>query len=534
MHIVPLINALSWPLNWLLPGGPFLTGACQQLASVAVTALWQGALISLGLSTCLRLTPSTSATRRFLVWSAGFAALVVLSVWPFFPHLQPSPAHLPASVPTTAAGPLLQLDLRWSLLIAALWLSLTAWRAVDLLIHLFQLRKLYKSATPVPFAGSALFSLGGPGSKPIETCITASLQRPCVIGFFAPRILIPDWLYPQLTPQELEHILRHEAEHLRRRDDWTNLLQKLCLLLFPLNPALLWIERRLCQEREMACDDSVVAATQAPRAYAECLARLAEHALRSRSEALSLGIWQRRPELVRRVHSLLLRTRPAGPFATFATLAVSACALLFGSMELARCPQLIAFVPSPQPAIHAAPALQAAEKLNASVSAAGHKIGRVDKVGSMKWALAHVNAHSSASFARPSIHLTATAARMPQPSPSPDSNQSTFANVIMSELPELPQRPVLVLSFLDRFQLPASSVQIISDFETGPTPDSADELAGSDHAYSGRAASQLPAQFSRPAQVTITRLIVRILPSTYVSGHPPVAANTGSWLVIQL
>ena len=116
-------------------------------------------------------------------------------------------------------------------------------------------------------------------SAPVEICTTTTLQRPSVIGFLKPRILIPDWLFARLTAGELEQIVLHEAEHLRRRDDWTNLLQKLCLVLFPLNPALVWIERRLCREREMACDEGVIKITHAPRAYASCLARLAERGL---------------------------------------------------------------------------------------------------------------------------------------------------------------------------------------------------------------------------------------------------------------
>ena len=55
----------------------------------------------------------------------------------------------------------------------------------------------------------------------------------------------------------------------------------------------------------MACDDGVIRVTRAPRAYAACLASLAERGLQRRAEALSLGAWQRRPELVHRVHSIL-------------------------------------------------------------------------------------------------------------------------------------------------------------------------------------------------------------------------------------
>jgi hypothetical protein len=165
-----------------------------------------------------------------------------------------------------------------------------------------------------------------------------------VIGFFRPRILFPAWLLERLSPAELEQVILHEAEHLRRRDDWTNLIQKLALVLFPLNPALIWIERQLCHEREMACDDAVVRVTGKPRAYAACLTSLAERGLERRREALSLGAWRRRPELVGRVHRLLKQGSQLHPAAARALLAVVSGGLVLGSVEFSRAPQLVAFV----------------------------------------------------------------------------------------------------------------------------------------------------------------------------------------------
>ena len=60
--------------------------------------------------------------------------------------------------------------------------------------------------------------------------------------------------------------------------DWTNLLQKLVRAVFFFHPAVWWIENRLSLEREMACDDMVLAQTasasttaRAPRGAAETL-----------------------------------------------------------------------------------------------------------------------------------------------------------------------------------------------------------------------------------------------------------------------
>ena len=247
-----------------------------------------------------------------------------------------------------AARPLLSVDARWSLVIAGIWVAAALYRAGELAVHSIRLRKLWREATPVEVDGGLKSGLTPVAAKwyrgAVEVCTTRALERPSVIGFLKPRILIPDWLFARLTAGELEQIVLHEAEHLRRNDDWTNLLQKICLVVFPLNPALVWIERRLCREREMACDDGVIRITRAPRAYATCLASLAERGLERRVEALSLGAWERRPELVDRVHSVLRRKKMMGPVGNFALLGALGCSLLFGSVELARCPQMIAFV----------------------------------------------------------------------------------------------------------------------------------------------------------------------------------------------
>ena len=110
-----------------------------------------------------------------------------------------------------------------------------------------------------------------------------------MIGFFSPRILIPEELFARLTTAEFGQIVLHEVGHLRRADDWINLLQKLSLVVVPLNPVLMWIERRLCLERELACDDDVLRLTKAPKAYATCLTNLAEHRLGRRAAALVAG-----------------------------------------------------------------------------------------------------------------------------------------------------------------------------------------------------------------------------------------------------
>jgi hypothetical protein len=184
----------------------------------------------------------------------------------------------------------------------------------------------------------------------VELCTSDDVDRPSVIGFFVPRILVPTWLFAKLTTVELNHVVLHELEHLRRRDDWVNLLQKIGLVLLPLNPALFWIDRRLSIERELACDDGVLEQTKMPRAYAASLTSIAERRLelrlRPRMGALALavtGLRLRRSELGQRIESILGRRSPVNRVFAGGLAAVLLVGLVGSAAGLAHAPQLVSF-----------------------------------------------------------------------------------------------------------------------------------------------------------------------------------------------
>jgi len=171
----------------------------------------------------------------------------------------------------------------------------------------------------------------------------------------------------------------HEMEHVRRGDHWTNLLQQVSLVLLPWNPAVLWLNRRLCFERELACDDGVLRATKARKTYAACLVRLAEDSMLRRKISLALGFLgafssrARESELVTRVRRILTIAEPGrGPkFLRAVTAAMLTGAFAF-SILLARSPRLIDFANSPvtvaaasNSELQAAPAIAAPAALTA-------------------------------------------------------------------------------------------------------------------------------------------------------------------------
>jgi beta-lactamase regulating signal transducer with metallopeptidase domain len=548
MYYFPIAGVVSWLLAHAAFAAPDAFRAFAQIAaSAAVAALWQGALIATGLAICLRFAPRISAAHGFGAWASAFAVLVGLDILPFLAHFTSKVEAVSGS-----AGPSshswLELDARWSLLFAAVWVVLAAIRGGGLVLHALRLRRLWKSATPVEDSRVVEF-VAGLGHKRVQVCTTPELDRPSVIGFFAPRVLIPDWLYARLMTGELEQVILHETEHLRRRDDWTNLLQKLCLVLFPLNPALAWIERRLCREREMACDEGVIRVTGAPRSYAACLASLAERRLQRRSEvislgALSLGAFERRPELVNRVHSILLKKNVLGPIGARALLGMVGCGLLAGSVELAHCPQVVAFVPEhrqvaaeqmaqqadwaePVAAREAMPEFHATN-VEAILPAAPrrptsfHAIEqRETKRGKTSPRLEELSAHLGATEPRQQLLKAVT--------PEPRAAQSAQ-----------PQEWVVFTAW--QVQSPAQKAGETADYDT------AAQAAGATNATTGE-----PSQ--APSRITVTQLIFTVSPPNRdakpapdkdapaahstsltqpVSNHPAPLPFDGGWLVIQL
>ena len=310
---------------------PGVENVSRLVANSFVSGIWEGIVLAAGVGICLRMLPRTTAAVRFAIWTAVFVVLAAL------PLVHAYSLNSDIGTPSRAV---VHVDVRWSFVIAAVWLADSLVRGVKLAMSAVRLRGIWKRAVVVEGCDEVLQAAGFDG---VQICTSRDVDRPSVIGFFSPRILIPEELFARLTTTEFGQIVLHEMGHLRRADDWINLLQKVSLVVFPLNPVLVWIERRLCFERELACDDAVLRMTKAPKAYATCLTNLAERRLGQQAAALTLSAWEKRSELARRVHSILRGGEGMGRTQARVVMGVLGAALLGGSAELARCPQIISF-----------------------------------------------------------------------------------------------------------------------------------------------------------------------------------------------
>lgn len=307
------------------------------VSAAAAAALVMGVAEGLALTACvaavLRLCPGLSAGVRSAVWTAALWMSVLLPVGSLV--RSSGGAAAPRGVAEVGEG--------WALGLVGVWAVLSAARLAMLVVSAVRLREVWRRARPVE-ASAGFGELLRAGGRAAELCVSEDVDRPSVVGFLRPRVLLPAALLEELGPEEMEHIVRHEMEHLERRDDWTNLLQKVSLAVFPLNPVLFWLDRRLCRERELACDDGVLRQTRARKAYAACLASLAANRMAGRGSALALGALGRESELSRRVHRILnWRESGMGRRSAVALAGVLMLGVAGGGTELARCPELLRF-----------------------------------------------------------------------------------------------------------------------------------------------------------------------------------------------
>lgn len=87
---------------------------------------------------------------------------------------------------------------------------------------------------------------------------SSRVMTPMVYGFFKPVILFPIGLTQGLSTDEVEIILLHELAHLKRNDFLINIIINCLKAVYFYNPAFLWIQSQLDNEREFATDEMVI------------------------------------------------------------------------------------------------------------------------------------------------------------------------------------------------------------------------------------------------------------------------------------
>jgi beta-lactamase regulating signal transducer with metallopeptidase domain len=247
--------------------------------------LWQSTLFAAAIGLLMPQFRSNSAAVRFWLWfAASVKFLVPLSIFtilgrhllaPVIPDvpvriisvLQPVTAPFAANVPVLAAPAAAHL--------MALDLAVAAWvlgGAAVLALWCLQgvrLRMILRQATDLPVVAVV----------PVKS--THSLLEPGLVGIWRPVILLPEGIAERLSPKEMDAVMAHELCHLRRRDNLLAAVHLLVEALFWFHPLVWWLGSRLGEEREHACDESVLAAGNPPLVYAEGILKVCRFYIQS-------------------------------------------------------------------------------------------------------------------------------------------------------------------------------------------------------------------------------------------------------------
>jgi beta-lactamase regulating signal transducer with metallopeptidase domain len=342
--------------------------------NTVMNSVINAAILSLPLTAAiwlaLRLLPrrSLSAAARYVIWWTVLSAAIALPAAYPPPRISSRPISLgtpparieapvfvaphttPLSLPLPARSrfPIRIPVANWTRWMAISWAASALLMLARLILSCFALLRRKRASQPI--------QLAVPLPRHARTLLSAEVPAPMAVGFLRPAILLPARFFDQLTPDQIEQIVLHESAHLARRDDYALVLQRAIEAAFALHPAVRFIARQLDLEREVACDDRVVQATQQAALYAACLTRVAE--MSGRISFAAAAFSQDRSQLSRRVDMLLDHARTNRTRLMKTRLAFVAVMLTALAWTLAKTPTLLAFstpIPASSPVPQARP-----------------------------------------------------------------------------------------------------------------------------------------------------------------------------------
>ncbi len=360
-----------------------LVNLIETIARATVEAmlngLWQGLLLVALVWCLLKAIPRLNATTRYVIWWGALIAVICLpivaaratlalgddlarpsevassfeapraenrisSIGPAVERVslnEASEQARPEQVGPAASFFPVRVPGRWAVFLFAAWILIVLVMIGRITWSYCYLRRVKRNCSP----------LGGSYPEGLKRWLArARLKRrfelrsseetsvPMVIGLMEPVIIIPQALARELTEEEFEQVALHELAHVRRRDDWMKLLQRLIEAFLFFHPAVLWIGRQLNLEREVACDDSVISLTGRPRPYAACLVKLLELTTSRQTSLLAPGAVTIKRQISSRVEMIVDKRRnatltlsKAGLFIMLVALAV----VVFQSAQIA-------------------------------------------------------------------------------------------------------------------------------------------------------------------------------------------------------
>ena len=257
-----------------------------------------------------------AASVKFLVPFSWFVSLGAQLEWRTAPSIaQPAATFVmeeilaPPVIANVASTPAAHSTSAWPWLLASIWVVgfagvLFWWWRQWRLVH-----AALGQAKPI--------ALGSAHDVADLTVMSSAWTfEPGVVGIWRPVLLLPEGLADRLTPAQLNSVIAHERCHIGRRDNLAAAVHMVVEAMFWFHPLVWWMERRMVDERERACDEAVLDAGNDPdeyvagiltvcrltlRAPLACVAGVSGAELRSRIESIVRMELGKRMTVTRRV-----------------------------------------------------------------------------------------------------------------------------------------------------------------------------------------------------------------------------------------
>ena len=122
---------------------------------------------------------------------------------------------------------------------------------------------------------------------PIRLLLSSAGMEPGIFGIIRPVLLWPAGLSDRLEDAQIEAIMAHEVEHVRRHDNLTSAIHSFVEAIFWFHPLVRWMSTQMSEERERACDERVLAQSARPEAYAESILRVCSFCIEPAASCVS-------------------------------------------------------------------------------------------------------------------------------------------------------------------------------------------------------------------------------------------------------
>ncbi|HEX8213045.1 MAG TPA: M56 family metallopeptidase [Longimicrobium sp.] len=358
--------------------------AAEALAVLAVLGLLAKATLVVavaGLAAACLVHRGASAATRHMVWALAIGAVLALPVlsvllpgWrvAVVTETEPIPASFSAPADPLSAGPVVAdvvpedaaaavpaevpaepMPVEW--LLAGLYALVALGLLARVAVGRWSVARLARSATPLdsPEWREMLRDLMWVAEveRPVRLLRSDLATMPMTWGTRHPVVLLPaaadGW-----SAERRRVVLLHELAHVARRDCLLQTLAALACAFYWVHPGVWYAARRMRAERELACDDRVLAAGTRARSYAAHLLEVAR-AFRPAGGASPVAVSMARPsQLEGRMLAVLDAVRSRRTPSRRASAVAAGVALVVSGLMAAVHPAVAKVLPQMSPGVH--------------------------------------------------------------------------------------------------------------------------------------------------------------------------------------